>query len=342
MKILGIETSCDETAAAVVDCDKNILSNVIYSQTTEHAAYGGVVPEIASRAHIDNIEEIVKKALQQAKTNINDIDAIAVTAGPGLIGGVIVGLMFAKGLAAATQKPLICVNHLEGHALTCRLTDNVEFPYLLLLVSGGHCQFIICEAVGKYKIIGQTMDDALGEAFDKTAKMLGLGYPGGPVVEKLALEGDENRFKFTLPLQGNKNAQRSCDFSFSGLKTAVLREVESLKFKMKTQDKKDICASFQKVACDSILDRLNNAVEIYLQNRSQRRFVISGGVAANKYIGNKIKNFLAEKQFEFYAPPLKLCTDNAAMIAWAGAEKFKLGMKDELNFMPRARWSLES
>ena len=342
MKILGIETSCDETAAAVVDGDKNILSNVIYSQTTEHAAYGGVVPEIASRAHIDNIEEIVKKALQQAKTNINDIDAIAVTAGPGLIGGVIVGLMFAKGLAAATQKPLICVNHLEGHALTCRLTDNVEFPYLLLLVSGGHCQFIICEAVGKYKIIGQTMDDALGEAFDKTAKMLGLGYPGGPVVEKLALEGDENRFKFTLPLQGNKNAQRSCDFSFSGLKTAVLREVESLKFKMKTQDKKDICASFQKVACDSILDRLNNAVEIYLQNRSQRRFVISGGVAANKYIGNKIKNFLAEKQFEFYAPPLKLCTDNAAMIAWAGAEKFKLGMKDELNFMPRARWSLES
>lgn len=342
MKILGIETSCDETAAAVVDGDKNILSNVIYSQTTEHAAYGGVVPEIASRAHIDNIEEIVKKALQQAKTNINDIDAIAVTAGPGLIGGVIVGLMFAKGLAAATQKPLICVNHLEGHALTCRLTDNVEFPYLLLLVSGGHCQFIICEAVGKYKIIGQTMDDALGEAFDKTAKMLGLGYPGGPVVEKLALEGDENRFKFTLPLQGNKNAQRSCDFSFSGLKTAVLREVESLKFKIKTQDKKDICASFQKVACDSILDRLNNAVEIYLQNRSQRRFVISGGVAANKYIGNKIKNFLAEKQFEFYAPPLKLCTDNAAMIAWAGAEKFKLGMKDELNFMPRARWSLES
>jgi N6-L-threonylcarbamoyladenine synthase len=342
MKILGIETSCDETAAAVVDGDKNILSNIIYSQTTEHAAYGGVVPEIASRAHIDNIEEVVKKALQEAKTNINEIDAIAVTAGPGLIGGVIVGLMFAKGLSAATGKPLICVNHLEGHALTCRLTDNVEFPYLLLLVSGGHCQFIICEAVGKYKIIGQTMDDALGEAFDKTAKMLGLGYPGGPVVEKLALEGDENRFKFTLPLQGNKNAQRSCDFSFSGLKTAVLREVESLKFKMNAQDKKDICASFQKVACDSILDRLNNAVEIYLQNHSQRRFVISGGVAANKYIGDKIKSFLAEKQFEFYAPPLKLCTDNAAMIAWAGAEKFKLGMKDELNFMPRARWSLES
>jgi N6-L-threonylcarbamoyladenine synthase len=342
MKILGIETSCDETAAAVVDGDKNILSNVIYSQTAEHAAYGGVVPEIASRAHIDNIEEIVKKALQQAKTDIKDIDAIAVTAGPGLIGGVIVGLMFAKGLAAATQKPLICVNHLEGHALTCRLTDNVEFPYLLLLVSGGHCQFIICEAVGKYKIIGQTMDDALGEAFDKTAKMLGLGYPGGPMVEKLALEGDENRFKFTLPLQGNKNAQRSCDFSFSGLKTAVLREVESLKFKMTVQDKKDVCASFQKVACDSILDRLNNAVEIYLQNYAHRRFVISGGVAANKYIGDKIKNFLAEKQFEFYAPPLKLCTDNAAMIAWAGAEKFKLGMKDELNFMPRARWSLES
>lgn len=342
MKILGIETSCDETAAAIVDGDKNILSNIIYSQTTEHAAYGGVVPEIASRAHIDNIEEVVKKAILEAKTSLNEIDAIAVTAGPGLIGGVIVGLMFAKGLAAATSKPLICVNHLEGHALTCRLTDNVEFPYLLLLVSGGHCQFIICEGIGKYKIIGQTMDDALGEAFDKTAKMLGLGYPGGPIVEKLALEGDENRFKFSLPLQTNKNAQQSCDFSFSGLKTAVLREVENLKFKMTAQDKKDICASFQKVACDSILDRLNNAVEIYLQTHAQLRFVISGGVAANKYIGGKIKNFLAEKQFEFYSPPLKLCTDNAAMIAWAGAEKFKLGAKDELSFMPRARWSLES
>ena len=338
VKILGIETSCDETAAAVVDDAHNILSNVIHTQM-QHAAYGGVVPEIASRAHIEKIEETVKAALQNANTKLDDIDAIAVTSGPGLIGGVIVGLMFAKGLSAGANKPLICINHLEGHALTCRLTDKVEFPYLLLLVSGGHCQFIICEALGKYKIIGQTMDDALGEAFDKTAKMLGLGYPGGPIVEKMAAEGDANRFKFSLPL--SKEKQRSCDFSFSGLKTAVLREVENLGAGITEQDKKDLCASFQNIATQTILDRLNNAVEIYLQSHSERRFVISGGVAANKHIGGAIKAFLAERQFNFYAPPLKLCTDNAAMIAWAGVERFKLGIKNDLNFVPKARWSLE-
>ena len=336
-KILGIETSCDETAASVVD-GNNILSNAIYSQTAEHLAYGGVVPEIASRAHIENIDNIVVQALTQAKTKLKDIDAIAVTAGPGLIGGVIVGLMYAKGLSAASGKPLICVNHLEGHALTCRLTDKVEFPYLLLLVSGGHCQFIICEALGKYKIIGQTLDDALGEAFDKTAKMLGLGYPGGPIVEKMAEAGDANRFKFKIPLY----KQAGCDFSFSGLKTAVLREVEALGNDINEQDKKDICASFQNIATQTILERLNNAVEIYLKNNSARRFVISGGVAANKHIGAAIKSFLAERQFEFYSPPLKLCTDNAAMIAWAGLERFKAGLTSNIDFVPKARWSLES
>ncbi len=335
-KILGIETSCDETAAAVLD-GKTILSNVIHSQQ-EHQAYGGVVPEIASRAHAGNIEQVVKAALQQSGKKLSDMDAIAVTAGPGLIGGVIVGLMFAKGLAAAANKPLLCVNHLEGHALTCRLTDNVEFPYLLLLVSGGHCQFIICSAAGEYNIIGRTLDDALGEAFDKTAKMLGLGYPGGPAVEKLAAGGDKTRFKFPMPLANQKN----CDFSFSGLKTAVLKEVTALGQNITEQDKKDICASFQDTCTRVILQKLGYAVETYLSRHQQKRFVISGGVAANKYIGGAIKNFLYERGFEFYAPPLKLCTDNAAMIAWAGAEQLAKGSKgDSLGFTPRARWSLE-
>ncbi len=337
VKILGIETSCDETAAAVVDDSRNILSNVIYSQTEEHKAYGGVVPEIASRAHIENIETVVRESLEQSKTKLKDIDAIAVTAGPGLIGGVIVGLMYAKGLSAATGKPLICVNHLEGHALTCRLTDDVEFPYLLLLVSGGHCQLIICEALGKYKIIGETLDDALGEAFDKTAKMLRLGYPGGPIVEKMAAEGDENKYRFRVPLQG----QKDCAFSFSGLKTAVLREIEAIGFNINDQDKKDICASFQNIATQEVLERIETALKIYLRSHSERRFVISGGVAANKYIGGKIKSLLIGREFEFYAPPLKLCTDNAAMIAWAGVERFKAGIRDNLDFTPRARWSLE-
>ncbi len=336
VKILGIETSCDETAAAVIDDRRSIFSNVINSQT-QHQIYGGVVPEIASRAHIDNIESVVKEAMHHAGIGFHDLDAIAVTAGPGLIGGVIVGLMYAKGLSAATKKPLICINHLEGHALTCRLTDSVSFPYLLLLVSGGHCQFIICEALGKYKIIGGTLDDALGEAFDKTAKMLGLGYPGGPIVEQYAAKGDENRFKFTLPLQGQKN----CDFSFSGLKTAVLKEVENLGASITEQDKYDLCASFQKIATLSVIDRIGHAVENYLSHYGPKRFVLAGGVAANKYIGDKLKAYLKEKGFEFYSPPLKLCTDNAAMIAWAGIEHFKTGLQHRLDFEPKARWSLE-
>ncbi len=339
MKILGIETSCDETACAIVDDKRNILSNIIYSQVDEHKIYGGVVPEIASRAHIDKISVVIDEALSQANCKLNDIDAIAVTAGPGLIGGLIVGLMTAKGLAVASNKPLICINHLEGHLLTCRLTDAVEFPFLLLLVSGGHCQFIYCNHLGDYKILGQTLDDSAGEAFDKTAKLLGLGYPGGPIIEKLAKNGDENSFKFTKPLFGSNN----CDFSFSGLKTAVLREVEKLR-KEDFNDKliADICASFQKTTSDIIIDRSKKAVELAREiNPNLENFIISGGVAANKYINANLQNFCNENRLKFYAPPLKLCTDNAAMIAWAGLEKFRMNIKHNLDFTPKARWSLE-
>ncbi|MDX1949999.1 MAG: tRNA (adenosine(37)-N6)-threonylcarbamoyltransferase complex transferase subunit TsaD [Rickettsiales bacterium] len=349
MKILGIETSCDETACAIVDENRNILSNIIYSQVDEHKIYGGVVPEIASRAHIDKIEVVIDEALKNANCTLDDVDAIAVTAGPGLIGGLIVGLMSAKGIASAKNKPLVCVNHLEGHLLTCRLTDNVEFPFLLLLVSGGHCQFIYASKLGEYKILGETLDDSAGEAFDKTAKLLGLGYPGGPIIEKLAKSGDENSFKFTKPLFGSDN----CNFSFSGLKTAVLREVEKIIAPHPTSPRKqgeglsekiiaDICASFQKTTSDIILDRLKNALkEAKKINPQIKNFVISGGVAANKYINGSLQKFCSENEINFFAPPLKLCTDNAAMIAWAGLENFKNGYQSSLDFIPQARWSLE-
>ncbi len=339
MRILGIETSCDETAAAIVDSDRNILSNIVYSQISEHKAYGGVVPEIASRAHIDKIEEVIEESLQKANTKLDDIDGIAVTAGPGLIGGLIVGLMTAKGIAAAKNKPLICVNHLEGHSLTCRLTDNVAFPFLLLLVSGGHCQFILAKDVGDYKLLGETLDDAAGEAFDKTAKLLGLDYPGGPAIEKAALKGNENAFKFTMPLLGTPN----CNFSFSGLKTAVLREVEKLGEQNLNQNIiEDVSASFQKTVANIICDRLKNAVKAArILSPDLKNFVISGGVAANKYINQKLRNEVVHYNLQFYAPPLNLCTDNAAMIAWAGLERFRKGYISSLDFIPKARWSLE-
>lgn len=337
MLILGIETSCDETAAAILNGEGNILANEIYSQTIEHQKFGGVVPEIASRAHIIKVKEIINLALSNANKNIDEIDAIAVTAGPGLIGGVIVGLMVAKGISAANNIPLICVNHLEGHALTCKLTDKTEYPFLLLLVSGGHCQFLLIEALAKYKILGETLDDAIGEAFDKVAKMLGLGYPGGPIVEKLALKGDENRYQFPKPLC----KENSCNLSLSGLKTAVLREIEN---DSKNLEKitTDICASFQKTVVDIILNRTQNAI---LQAKEIipeiNNFVLSGGVAANKYINKNLKNLIQQEGFNYAAPPLKLCTDNAVMIAYAGLERYKAGFRDNLNFKPKARWSLE-
>ncbi len=338
MKILALETSCDETSASIVTSNREILSNIVYSQIEEHKDYGGVVPEIASRAHIIKIEEVVSKALSEAKCKLEEVDAIAVTAGPGLIGGVIVGVMTAKAYAAAINKPLICVNHLEGHALTCRLTDDVQFPFLLLLVSGGHCQFILAESLGKYKILGQTIDDALGEAFDKTAKIMGLGYPGGPIIEKLALRGNAKKYNFPKPLKGREG----CDFSFSGLKTSVLREVENLEDNISEQDASNISASFQSAVCEILNDRITNAIGMAKQKYPNlENFVLSGGVAANKYIGENIKNLCDQNGLKFHSPPLNLCTDNAAMIGWAGMERLLKKKFDSLSFKPRARWSLE-
>jgi N6-L-threonylcarbamoyladenine synthase len=336
MIVLGLETSCDETSAAIVTADGKVLANEIYSQIAQHQQYGGVVPELASRAHIEHIEAVTQAALDKANLTIENIDAIAVTSGPGLIGGLIVGVMFAKGLSASTGKPLIGVNHLEGHALTTRLTDNTEFPFLLLLVSGGHCMFAIVEGVGKYQVIGRTIDDALGEAFDKTGKMMGLPYPAGPIVEKRAKNGNPHRFKFPQPLV----KEAGCDFSFSGLKTAILREVTALG-NLTDQDVDDVCASFQYTAAEIILNRTRNAIEQFRAKYPQgKNFVISGGVSANKYIGDKLRTLLDEYYMQFYAPPLKLCTDNAAMIAWAGIERLQLGQSDNLSLSPKARWPL--
>ncbi len=335
MIILGIETSCDETAAAIIADDGRILSNIVWSQT-EHDAYGGVVPEIAARAHMEHIEDVITRALSEANITLAEIDAVAATAGPGLIGGVIVGVMTAKAIASVTKKPFIAVNHLEGHALTVRLTNDVHFPYLLLLVSGGHCQFLIVSGVGKYQKLGGTLDDALGEVFDKTAKMLGLGYPGGAAVEKLAIKGDKHKYVFPIPLRGRDG----CDFSFSGLKTAVRLKIQEIG-ELSEQDKADICASFQYTATQSVLERTKAAIQQFkIRYPDGKHFVLAGGVAANEYIRGELQEVLTQNQLELAAPPLKLCTDNAAMIAWAGIERYKLGLTDSLDFEPRARWPL--
>lgn len=339
MKVLGIETSCDETAAAVVTDDREILSNVLHSQIKEHSPYGGVVPEIASRSHTAHIEPIVKQAMEEANISFDELDAIAVTGGPGLIGGVIVGVMAAKGIAVATDKPLICLNHLEGHALTARLTDDVQFPFLLLLVSGGHCQILVAEAVGKYKILGGTIDDSIGEAFDKTAKMMRLGYPGGPIVEKRAKEGDPNAYKLPRPLLDRPG----CDFSFSGLKTAIYRAVDGDGKNLSDQEKNNLCASFQTAAGDVLEDRMKHAIEKFKEMLPNgKTIVVAGGVAANQYLIGRLKKLAEDNDMECVAPPIRLCTDNAAMIAWAGIEKFKLGHTSELDFEPKARWAIYS
>ena len=336
MKILGIETSCDETAASIVTDAREILSHVVISQILEHQKYGGVVPEIASRAHLNYLQKIVEKTLADAKCEIADIDAIAVTAGPGLVGGLLVGLMFAKGLSFASNKPLLAINHLEGHALTARLTNpEVIFPYLMLLVSGGHCQILLVEQVGKYKKLGGTLDDAVGEAFDKVAKMLGLDYPGGPMVEKLALNGNELAYSLPLAMKGRKG----CDFSFSGLKTAVRLIIE--KEELTPQVISNICASFQKTIADILIDRLNNAAES-IEGLGLKQLIIAGGVAANQYLLQKIANAMLKHNLTTIAPPIKLCTDNGAMIAWAGVERLKLGLVDDLNVAPHPRWPLDS
>ena len=326
--VLGIESSCDETAAALVDSERRILAQRIASQDEAHRPYGGVVPEIAARAHAERIAPLVEATLADAGMSLDDVDAIAATAGPGLIGGVMVGLVTAKALAMASGKPLIAVNHLEGHALSPRLADaSLAYPYLLLLVSGGHCQVLLVEALGRYRRLATTIDDALGEAFDKTAKILGLGYPGGPAVERLALEGNPRAVPLPRPLVGSGEPH----FSFAGLKSAVLRAHQA-----GTHSAADLAASFQQAAIDCVVDRTRIALSAV---SSATALVVAGGVAANQAMRAALEQLAAEFGLPFVAPPLALCTDNAAMIAWAGVER--LGQSDPLDFAARPRWPLD-
>lgn len=338
MRVLGIETSCDETAAAVVDSERSILSNIVLSQLDEHRPYGGVVPEIAARAHIDHLDGLIREAMETAGVSYADLDGVAVTSGPGLIGGVMVGLMTAKAVASAHGLKFVAVNHLEAHALAVRMTDKVAFPYLLLLVSGGHCQLLVVEGVGRFRRLGTTIDDAVGEAFDKTAKLLGLGYPGGPAVEAAAQAGDPARFHLPRPLIGRDD----CHFSFSGLKTAIRRETERLGV-LTDQDKADLCAGFQAAAGDVLADRTRRAMIIFneMTGGANRAFVISGGVAANRYLRARLGVLCEQQDFKMVCPPISLCTDNGAMIAWAGLERLALGMTDTLEAPARARWPLD-
>lgn len=352
MIVLGIETSCDETAVAIVDDAKNILSNLVISQINIHKEFGGVVPEIAARNHIDVIEGLVKKALQDSNLNFDDIDGIAVTSGPGLIGGLIVGVMVAKSLALALKKPLIAVNHLEGHILTARLTSDLEFPFLTLLVSGGHCQILNVRKFADYELIGKTLDDALGECFDKVAQMIGEDYPGGPKIEVMAKIGDQNRFKFPRPLVDSDFKKINIyNFSFSGLKTAVRREIERLtgesfsssSFKLLSAvDKNDICASLQRVIVEILVNRLNNVLSSFdfAENRP-KSLVICGGVAANQFIFTNLEIWCAKNGLSLHVPDIKLCTDNAAMIAWAGLERLQNGYESDLFFKPMAKRPLD-
>ncbi len=342
LTILGIETSCDETAAAIVrrsgEGKGEILSNTVFSQIAEHTPYGGVVPEIAARAHVEHLDGLIARALDEAHCGWDDLDAIAATAGPGLIGGVIVGLMTAKGIALARGLPLIAVNHLEGHALTARLTDGVDFPYLLLLVSGGHSQLLMVEGVGRYRRLGTTIDDAVGEAFDKVAKLMGLGFPGGPAVEKIARGGDAARFPLPRPLFGKPG----CDFSFSGLKTAV-RQLAEAQGPLDEKTRADIAASFQAAAADVLADRTINAMHMAegFFGAKPKRLVVAGGVASNLALRKRLEEAASSHGYAFIVPPAKLCTDNGAMIAWAGAERFALGLVDNLDVSPLARWPLD-
>ena len=341
MVILGIETTCDETAAAVVERtaggQSRILSNIVLSQIDEHAEFGGVVPEIAARAHVEALDRIIAAAMAEAQKSFTDIDGVAAAAGPGLIGGVIVGLTTAKAIALTHRKPLIAVNHLEAHALTARLTDAVAFPYCLFLASGGHTQILGVCGVGDYVRFGGTVDDAIGEAFDKTAKLLGLGYPGGPLVEKEAAHGDPKRFALPRPMSGRRDA----DFSLSGLKTALRLEAEKVA-PLSDQDVADLCASFQQAVVDVVADRLRAGLKMFRDRFSvPTALVCAGGVAANQAIRKILHRVAFENGTSLVAPPPALCTDNGAMIAWAGAERLALGLTDPLDFAPRARWPLD-
>jgi N6-L-threonylcarbamoyladenine synthase len=338
MLVLGIETSCDETAAAVVRDDRTILADVVLSQLAEHRPYGGVVPEIAARAHLDHIDRLVAEALERAATSLAQVDAIAATGGPGLIGGIMVGVMTAKAIAAVTGKPFVAVNHLEGHALTARLTHGLDFPYLLLLVSGGHCQLLSVHGVGRYTRLGATIDDAAGEAFDKVAKMLDLGYPGGPAVQAAAAQGDAGRFALPRPMKGKPN----CDFSFSGLKNAVRLTVAEMGGTLSEQDRADLAAAFQLAVAEAVADRTRRAMAAFRDaHPGPAHLVVAGGVAANAQLRRTLGEAADAAGFTLIAPPLALCTDNAAMIAWAGLERFRLGRVDGLDFAPRPRWPLD-
>lgn len=342
MLVLGIETTCDETAAAVIerapDGSGRILSNIVRSQVEEHARFGGVVPEIAARAHVDLLDGIIDRAMTEAGIGFAQLDGVAAAAGPGLIGGVIVGLTTAKAIAMVHDTPLVAVNHLEAHALTPRLTDAIAFPYCLFLASGGHTQIVAVTGVGRYVRLGTTVDDAIGEAFDKVAKMLGLPYPGGPQVERAAANGDATRFAFPRPMQGRPDA----NFSLSGLKTAVRTEASRLT-EITPQDVNDLCASFQAAVLDSTADRLKVGLRLFRERfGAPHALVAAGGVAANHAIRGALDGVARAAGTQLIMPPPALCTDNGAMIAWAGAERLALGMTDTMEAQPRARWLLDA
>jgi N6-L-threonylcarbamoyladenine synthase len=337
--VLGIETSCDDTAVGIVSdgAPPRIRANLIRSQLAEHTPYGGVVPEIAARAHLDHIEPLVARALAEADIAVEQLDGVAAASGPGLIGGLIVGSMAAKGLAWATAKPFISVNHLEAHALTARLSDDVLFPYLLLLVSGGHTQLLVCTGVGRYRQLGASRDDAAGEAFDKSAKLLGLGFPGGPAIERAAQGGNAGRYDLPRPLKGRSG----CDFSFSGLKTAV-RQIIAARAPASAIEVADLAAAVELAICDTIVDRTANAVRWFRQHCPEgMKLVAAGGVAANAILRRRLAALAADSGLGFIAPPPALCTDNGAMIAWAGLERLRLGLVDGLDAPVQPRWPLD-
>ena len=338
---LGIETSCDETAAAIVkdnsDGTGKILSNIVSSQVEEHREFGGIVPEVAARAHVEKIEFIVQKAIEESSLDLENLDGIAATAGPGLIVCLTVGLNTGKAIAGSLKKPFIAVNHLEGHALSPKINNKIEFPYLLLLISGGHTQFLEVNGVNNYKRLGTTIDDALGEAFDKTAKLLGIEFPGGPKIEEWAKKGDGGYFKLPKPIL----KKGGCNLSFAGLKTAVLRTSKKLK---NEKEKYHLAASFQKTINEILYEKTKIAMEEFSKNKKnkQNTFVIAGGVAANLSIRENLSKLAKEKNFTSIFPPINLCSDNAAMIAWAGIERYKINLIDNLEFPSKARWPLDS